>query len=117
MADEDFKRKLAAILSADVEDYSHFMDDDEKAVVCTLTSYRTTIAGLVPQFRGRIVYTPGDNIIDDFACVFDAVYCAAEVQHDLAERNAELPYNHKMEFRVGVNPGDVIKEGGGIYKI
>jgi class 3 adenylate cyclase len=63
MADEGFKRKLAAILSADVEGYSRLMDDDEEATVRTLTAYRTIIADLVQQFRGRIVDTPGDNIL------------------------------------------------------
>jgi len=115
MADEGFKRKLAAILSADVEGYSRLMDDDEEATVRTLTSYRTSIADLVQQFRGRIVDTPGDNILADFTSVVDAVNCAVEIQRDLAERNTELPYNRQMHFRIGVNLGDVIEEDGGIY--
>ena len=115
MADEDFKRKLAAILSADVEGYSRLMDDDEEATVRTLTSYRTAIADLTQQFRGRIVDTPGDNILAEFTSVVDAVNCAVEIQRDLAERNADLPYNRKMEFRIGVNLGDVIEEEGRIY--
>jgi len=115
MADEGFKRKLAAILSADVEGYSRLMDDDEEATVRTLTSYRTAIADLTQQFRGRIVDTPGDNILADFTSVVDAVNCAVEIQRDLAERNAELPDNRKMQFRIGVNLGDVIEEEGRIY--
>ena len=115
MADEGFKRKLAAILSADVEGYSRLMDDDEEATVRTLTSYRTAITDLTQQFRGRIVDTPGDNILADFTSVVDAVNCAVEIQRDLAERNAELPYNRKMQFRIGVNLGDVIDEDGRIY--
>ena len=115
MTEEGFKRKLAAILSADVEGYSRLMDDDEEATVRTLTSYRTAIADLAQQFRGRIVDTPGDNILAEFTSVVDAVNCAVEIQRDLAERNAEQPYNRKMEFRIGINLGDVIEEEGRIY--
>jgi TolB-like protein/class 3 adenylate cyclase len=115
MADEGFKRKLAAILSADVEGYSRLMDDDEEATVRTLTSYRNVITDLTQQFRGRIIDTPGDNILADFISVVDAVNCAVEIQRDLAERNAELPDTRKMQFRIGVNLGDVIDEDGRIY--
>jgi len=101
MADKGFKRKLAAILSADVKGYSRLMDDDEEATVRTLTSYRTVIADLVEQFRGRIVDTPGDNILADFTSVVDAVNCAVEIQRDLAERNTELPYKRMMQFQRG----------------
>jgi TolB-like protein/class 3 adenylate cyclase/lipoprotein NlpI len=115
MAQEGFKRKLAAILSADVEGYGRLMDDDEEATVRTLTFYRTAIADLVQQFRGRIVDTPGDNILAEFTSVVDAINCGVEIQRDLLERNAELPYNRKMQFRIGVNLGDVIEEKGRIY--
>jgi len=115
MAQEGFKRKLSAILSADVEGYSRLMGDDEEATVRTITSYRTAIADLVQQFRGRVVDTPGDNILTEFTSVVDAVNCAVEIQRDLAERNAELPYNRQMQFRIGVNLGDVIEEDGRIY--
>jgi len=115
MAEEGFKRKLAAILSADVEGYSRLMDDDEEATVRTLTSYRTAIADLVQQFRGRVVDTPGDNILAEFTSVVDAVNCAVEIQRELAERNAELPNKRKMQFRIGVNLGDVIDEEDRIY--
>ena len=115
MADEGFKRKLAAILSADVEGYSRLMEDDEEATVRTLPSYRTAITDLVQQFRGRIVDTPGDNILAEFISVVDSVNCAVEIQRELAERNAELPNNRRMMFRIGVNLGDVIEEEGRIY--
>ncbi|MDH3883462.1 MAG: adenylate/guanylate cyclase domain-containing protein, partial [Desulfobacterales bacterium] len=115
MAEKDFKRKLAAILSADVEGYSRLMDDDEEATVRTLTSYRTAITDLAQQFRGRIVDTPGDNILAEFASVVESVNCAVEIQRELAERNAELPDSRRMEFRIGVNLGDVIEEEGRIY--
>jgi adenylate cyclase len=115
MADEGFKRKLAAILSADVEGYSRLMGDDEEATVRTLTTYRSAINDLVQQYRGRIVDSPGDNILAEFTSVVDAVNCAVEIQRDLAERNTNLPNNRKMEFRIGVNLGDVIEEQGRIY--
>jgi adenylate cyclase len=115
MTDEDYKRKLAAILSADVEGYSSLMDDDEEATVRTLTAYRDVINESTRQFRGRVVDSPGDNILAEFSSVVDAVNCAVEIQRDLAERNAELPYNRRMEFRIGINLGDVIEEDGRIY--
>jgi adenylate cyclase len=115
MADENFKRKLTAILSADVEGYSRLMDDDEEATVRTLTTYRNSITDLTQQFRGRVVDSPGDNILAEFTSVVDAVNCAVEIQRDIAEKNAELPYERKMEFRIGVNLGDVIEEDGRIY--
>ncbi len=115
MTEEGFKRKLAAILSADVEGYSRLMDDNEEATVRTITSYRSAITDLVQQFRGRVVDTPGDNLLAEFTSVVDAVNCAVEIQRELAERNVELPYNRKMEFRVGINLGDVIEEEGRIY--
>jgi adenylate cyclase len=115
MAEEVFKRKLTAIFSADVEGYSRLMDNDEEATVRTITSYRTAITDLVQQYRGRVVDTTGDNILAEFTSVVDSVNCAVEIQRELAERNAELPYNRKMEFRIGVNLGDVIEEEGRIY--
>jgi adenylate cyclase len=115
MADEGFKRKLTAILSADVEGYSRLMDNDEAATVRTLTSYRTAITDHVQQFSGRVVDSPGDNILSEFASVVDAVSCAVEIQRELAERNAGLPDERKMQFRMGVNLGDVIDEEDRIY--
>ena len=115
MADEGFKRKLAAILSADVEGYSRLMDDDEEATVRTLTAYRTAISDLVQQYRGRVVDSPGDNILAEFSSVVEAVNCGVEIQRELAERNADLPDERKMQFRIGVNLGDVIDEEDRIY--
>jgi len=115
MAEEGFKRKLAAILSADVEGYSRLMGDDEEATVRTLTSYRSAITDLVQQYRGRVVDSPGDNILAEFVSVVDSVNCAVEIQREMAEQNAELPYNRQMQFRIGINLGDVIEEKGRIY--
>ena len=115
MTQEGFKRKLVAILSADVEGYSRLMGDNEEATVRTLTAYRNVITNLTQQFRGRVVDSPGDNILVEFASVVDAVNCAVEIQRELAKRNFELPEKRKMRFRVGVNLGDVIDEDGRIY--
>ncbi len=115
MATEDFKRKLTAILSADVKDYSRLMGEDEEATVRTITAYRTAIANLIQQYRGRVVDSPGENILFEFTSVVDAVNSAVEIQRELAERNAELPAERKMEFRIGINLGDVIQEGERIY--
>ncbi len=115
MADKGFERKLTAILSADVEGYSRLMDDDEEATVRILSAYRTAISNLVQQYRGRVVDSPGDNILAEFKSVVDAVNCAVEIQRDLGEQNAELPDERKMQFRIGVNLGDVIDEDKRIY--
>ena len=115
MAEKIFKRKLAAILSADVEGYSRLMDDDEEATIRTLTAYRSAITDLVQQYRGRVVDTPGDNLLADFTSVVDAVNCAIEIQRELFERNADLPENRRMQFRTGVNLGDIVEEEDRIY--
>ncbi len=115
MTTEAFKRKLTAILSADVEGYSRLMRDDEEATIRTLTTYRTAVTGLIQQYRGRVVDSPGDNILAEFSSAVDAVNCAVEVQRELAERNVELLESRRMEFRIGVNVGDVVEEGERIY--
>ena len=115
MTQEVFNRKLTAILSADVEGYSQLMNDNEEATVRTLTAYRTVINDLVKQYRGRVVDFPGDNILSEFASAVDAVNCAAEIQRELAERNEELSYERQMQFRIGVNVGDVVEEEDQIY--
>jgi adenylate cyclase len=115
MTEEGFRRKLAAILSADVEGYSRLMDQNEEQTIRTLTSYRTAISDFVQQYRGRVVDSPGDNILAEFSSVVDAVKSAVKIQSELAERNAELPKEQRMQFRIGVNVGDVIKEEDRIY--
>ncbi len=115
MIEEGFKRKLAAILSADVEGYSRLMDQDEEATIRILTAYRSAITDIVQQYRGRVVDSPGDNILAEFTSVVDGVNCAVEIQSELAERNAELPEDRKMQFRIGVNLGDVVEEEDRIY--
>jgi len=115
MTTEGFKRKLAAILSADVKGYSRMMRDDEDATIRTLTTYRTTMSNLVQEYRGRVVDMTGDNLLAEFVSVVDAVNCAVEIQRELAERNAMLPDERKMEFRIGINLGDVVEEEDRIY--
>ena len=115
MTTEGFKRKLTTILSADVEGYSRLMGEDEAATVKTLTAYREVMTDLIKQHRGRVIDSPGDNVLSEFKSVVDAVRCAVEIQEELKARNAEVPENRKMEFRIGVNLGDVIEEGERIY--
>jgi adenylate cyclase len=115
MATQDFKRKLTAILSADVEGYSRLMGEDDQATVRTIKAYREVITEVVQKHRGRVVDSPGDNILAEFASVIDAVGSAVEIQEELKTRNAELPEDRKMEFRIGVNLGDVIHEEERIY--
>jgi adenylate cyclase len=115
MSAESFKRKLTAILSADVKGYSRLMGEDEAETVKTLTSYRKIMAELIQQHRGRVIDSPGDNILAEFASVVDAVQCSVAAQNEFKARNAELPENRRMEFRIGVNLGDVIEEENRIY--
>ena len=115
MKEQSFERKLMAILSADVKGYSRLMGDDEQATVRTITAYRGIMSTLIQQYRGRVVDSPGDNLLAEFASVVDAVQGAMEIQQVLKARNAELPDDRKMEFRIGINLGDVIVEGDRIY--
>jgi adenylate cyclase len=109
------ERRLAAILSADVKGYSRLMGEDEMATIRTLTSYRALMTTLVQQRHGRVVDSPGDNLLAEFASVVDAVQCAMEVQQEIKARNADLPASRRMEFRIGINLGDVIVEQERIY--
>ena len=115
MTREGFKRKLAAILSADVVGYSRLMGDDEEATIRTLKDYRETMKMLIEQHRGRIVDATGDNLLAEFASVVDALNGAVAVQNKLTELNTGLPEKRKMQFRIGVNLGDVVAEGNRIY--
>ena len=115
MAEKDFKRKLTAILCADVAGYSRLMGEDEIATIETLKRYREMMATLINQFRGRVVDSPGDNMLAEFRSVVDGVECAVKIQEELRTMNAERPENRKMQFRIGINVGDVIKDEGRIY--
>jgi len=109
------ERKLAAIFSTDVAGYSRLMGDDEEATIRTLTAYRAVISSLIQHHRGRVVDSPGDNLLAEFASVVDAVRCAVEIQHALKEKNTELPEPRRMQFRIGINLGDVIVEDDRLY--
>src|SRR5438876_12245527 len=85
------ERKIAAILSADVKGYSRLMGEDEEATICTLTAYRQVMTTLIQQQRGRVVDSPGDNLLAEFASVVDAVRCAVEIQRALQAQNTDLP--------------------------
>src|SRR5512136_681164 len=111
MATQEVKRRLTAILNADVKGYSRLMGEDEKETIHTLNTYKEIMTGLIQHHRGRVVDAPGDNVLAEFASVVDAVECAVGIQKELKARNAELPENRRMEFRMGVNLGDVVEDG------
>jgi adenylate cyclase len=115
MAEERAKRKLTAILTADVKGYSRLMGEDELATIETLKKYRDIIGTLIGRFKGRVVDSPGDNVLAELPSVVDAVDCAVEIQKELEQRNSELPEKRRMEFRMGINLGDVIADGERIY--
>jgi adenylate cyclase len=115
MTTESFKRKLTTMFSADVAGYSRLMAEDEAATVNTLKAYRKIMTELIKQHRGRVVDSPGDNVLAEFTSVVDGVQCAVAVQKELQARNADLPEDRRMEFRIGINLGDVIEEGDRIY--
>jgi len=115
MAEEGFKRKLTAILSADVEGYSRLMSEDEGATVRTLTAYREVMTTLIQQHNGKVLDSTGDNLLAEFVSVVDAVQCAVSVQKEIQSRNAGLSENRRMQFRIGINLGDVIEEEDRIY--
>ena len=115
MTQNEFKRKLAAIFSADVKEYSRLMRDDEESTIRTLTAYREVMASLVKQHHGRVVDTVGDNMLAEFASVVDAVQGAVAVQKEIKVRNTQLPENRRMVFRIGINLGDLVVEGDRIY--
>ena len=115
MAKQDFKRKLTAILSADVKGYSRLMGEDEEATVRTITAHRKVITSVIEKYRGRVVDSPGDNILAEFVSVVDAVQSGVEIQEVIRAKNAEVPEERRMEFRIGINLGDVIQEGERIY--
>jgi len=115
MTQEGFKRKLTSIFSADVAGYSRLMGDNEAATVKTLENYKQVMFTLIKQHRGRVIDSPGDNLLAEFASVVDAVQCGVAVQKELQTRNADLPETRRMQFRIGINLGDVIEEEERIY--
>ncbi len=116
MVQEGFKRRLTATLSADVEGYSRLMSENEEATVRTLTTYREVMTTLIQQHNGKVLDSPGDNLLAEFASVVDTVQCAVVVQKEIKARNNELPENRRMQFRIGINLGDVIHVEDRIYE-
>ena len=115
MATEGFKRKLTVILGADAVGYSRLMGEDEAATMRTLETYKKVMSDLIQQHRGRMVGSPGDFILAEFASVVDAVQCAVAVQKEIQARNLELPETRRMQFRIGINLGDVIETEDSLY--
>ena len=109
------QRKLTAILCADVVGYSRLMGADEEATIETLTAYRKVFTSEIKKHRGRVVDAKGDAILAEFASVVDAVSGAVEIQRELAEKNTELSDDRRMDFRIGINLGDVVVKDGVIY--
>ncbi len=109
----EVKRKLAAILSADVVGYGRLMQDDEVATVAILQEYRAAIGRVIERHKGRVVNAPGDNILAEFPSAVEAVQAACEIQQVLKGHNLELGPERRMEFRIGLNLGDVIEEEDG----
>jgi len=108
-------RKLTAILCADVFGYSRLMGEDEEATLRTLSAYRKIIDQLIENHRGRFVNSAGDSVLAEFLSVVEAVNCALEIQNALKAENTGLPPERRMEFRIGINLGDVMVEGEQLY--
>jgi len=109
-------RRLAAILAADVAGYSRLMGADEEGTLAALKALRRELADpKIKEHHGRIVKTTGDGLLIEFVSVVDAIRCAVEVQREMAGRNAEVPADRRIEFRMGINLGDIIRDGRDIY--
>ena len=115
MTSKSIQRQLKAILSADVKDYSRLMSENEMWTIQTLKDYRALIASHVRGHLGRVVDSPGDNLLAEFGSVVHAVECAVEIQRSLSSRNTALSDDKKMEYRIGVNLGDVVIDRGKLY--
>src|SRR5579864_8638609 len=116
MASERMKRHLLAILAADVAGYSRLMGLDEEGTLAQLKAHRRALVDpKITEHRGRIVKTTGDGILVEFSSVVDAVRCAVDIQRGMMERNAEVSPERRIEFRIGINVGDIIIDGDDIF--
>lgn len=115
MSGQRFARKLAAILYADVAGYSRLTGDDEDGTHALLRDYLDFISACIPEHNGTVVHYAGDAALADFGTVSDALHCAVAIQNELEIRNAELTDDRKVQFRIGVNLGEVIQDRGEIY--
>jgi adenylate cyclase len=109
------ERKLTTIMCADVSGYSRLMEADEAGTLATLKLYRDAMGGMIERHRGRLVSTSGDSLLADFPSVVEAVQCAIEIQRELVNRNRSVADARRMQFRIGINLGDVMVEGGDLY--
>ena len=109
------KRRLAAILAADIAGYSRLMGEDEAATVRDLKGHQAVVLPLVGRYGGRIIDTAGDGILAEFPSVINATECAVEIQTIMAVRNDAVPESRRMQFRIGINLGDVIHDETRIY--
>lgn len=116
MTKERLERRLAAILSADVVGYSRLMGSDEAGTLSSLKALRQNVVDpKIAEYRGRIFKTTGDGFLVEFPSVVDAVNCGIDIQRDIATRNAKIASEKRMDFRIGVNIGDIIDDAGDIF--
>ncbi len=115
MVSDGIQRKLRVILSADVQDYSRLMGDDEEFTVDTIIACRDIISGLISKHHGKVVDAPGDNLLAVFDSSLDALQAAIDVQRALESKNRNLPENRRMHFRIGINLGDILHKDDRIY--
>ena len=115
MTEERTRRKLSAVLCADAVGYSRLMQEDEASTIRNLEDSKKLMSELIEQYKGRVVDAVGDNLLAEFSSVVDATECAVKIQEELHARNSELPDDKRMEFRIGINLGDVIEDNGKIY--
>ena len=108
-------RRLAAILAADIAGYSALMGTDEARTVRDLKAHQAVVLPMIGRFRGRIIDTAGDGILAEFTSVVDAVECASAIQETMAKRNAEIEVERRMQYRMGINVGDVMYDDARIY--
>src|SRR5215831_13347192 len=109
-------RRLAAILAADVVGYSRLIGSDEAGTLGRLRTIRTEVIDpAIAAHNGRLVKTSGDGLLVEFSSVVDALHAATEIQAGMADRNAPMPQNKRIEFRIGLNVGDVVVEDGDIF--
>ncbi|MFQ5513232.1 MAG: adenylate/guanylate cyclase domain-containing protein [Myxococcota bacterium] len=115
MSSSGTERRLAAVLSADAVAYSRHMGEDDLGTVQVLTAHREAIETAVDRFHGRVVDSPGDNLLAEFPSANDALACALATQAELARRNAEMPHDKRLEFRIGLHLGDLVIDEGRLY--
>src|SRR5271170_3067752 len=117
MASEHVERKLAAIVAADVAGYSRLMAADEEGTLARLKAHRKALIDpKIAEHSGRIIKTTGDGMLIEFASVVDAVRCVVEIQRGMLERNADIPSDKRIDFRAGINIGDVIVDGRYLWR-